>query len=162
MPNSVLDQLDQPRVSQVQVGDVNLAVSHLERVLWPASADHAAVTKRDLLKYFVRTADYLLHHLRDRPLTLNRFPTGLSGKHFFQKHVETTLPPFVERVSVYAEQHASSGDHVLCNNLPTLLWLGQMANLELHPWQSRVTSDADARGLPRTASGSVATLEARC
>jgi DNA primase len=50
MPNSVLDQLDQPRVSQVQVGDVHVAVSHLERVLWPASADHAAVTKRDLLK----------------------------------------------------------------------------------------------------------------
>jgi len=74
--NSVLEQLDQPRVRYLHVDNVDVAVSHLERVLWPATAEHAAVTKRDLLKYFVRTADHLLRHLRDRPLTLNRFPTG--------------------------------------------------------------------------------------
>ena len=74
--------------------------------------------------------------------------------------METTLPPYVERVSLFAEQHASSGDHVICNNLPTLLWLGQMANLGLHPWQSRVTLEPDAHGLPRTFSRSAAALEA--
>src|SRR5207237_1076531 len=59
---------------------------------------------------------------------------GLAGKHFFQKHVETTLPTFVDHACLYAEQHGSSGEHVVCNNLPTLLWLGQVANVELHPW----------------------------
>jgi bifunctional non-homologous end joining protein LigD len=156
----VLDQLEQPRVTRLEVGDVSVRVSHLERVLWPATDEHPAFTKRDLLKYLVGTADYLLPHLCDRPLTLNRYPTGLNGKHFFQKHVETALPPFVERVRLYAEQHGTSGDHVVCNNLPTLIWLGQMANLELHPWQSRINPETDARGRPLTFSDSLTALEA--
>ena len=131
-----------------------------ERILWPASGLYAAVTKRDLLGYFTRVAPHLLRHLRDRPLTLKRYPTGLRGKHFFQKHVETPLPAYVVRESLYAEQHASSGDHVICNNLATLLWLGQIGNIELHPWYSRVNPEPDARGLPRTFSGSVESLEA--
>jgi bifunctional non-homologous end joining protein LigD len=157
---SILDQLDQPYVSQLQVGDVHVSVSHLDRVLWPATDGYPAITKRDLLKYFTQLADHLLHHLRDRPLTLNRYPTGIAGKHFFQKHVETKLPPYVERECLYAEQHASSGYYVICNNLPTLLWLGQIANLELHPWHSRRTSEPDARRLPHTFSGSIEELEA--
>src|SRR5438132_12075674 len=105
MVGSILDQLEQPRTTRVEVENVVVPVSHLERVLWPATDIHPLLTKRDLLKFFVRTADFLLPHLRNRPLTLNRYPTGLTGKHFFQKHVETPLPPFVDRECLYAEQH---------------------------------------------------------
>lgn len=157
---AVLDQLRQPHLRQLQVAEISVAISHPDRVLWPATSTYAAITKRDLLRYFVNQAEYLLHHLRDRPLTLNRFPTGLTGKHFFQKHIETPLPPYVERECLYAEQHDSSGYYTICNNLPTLLWLGQTANLELHPWYSRTASGGDAAGLPRTFSGSVEGLEA--
>ena len=158
--SSILDQLDQPRLSRLELGGVTVTVSHLDRILWPATDTCRALTKRDLLRYFARMADYLLPHIADRPLTLNRYPTGLHGKHFFQKHIETTLPAYVARECLYAEQHDSSGYYAMCNNLPTLLWLGQTANLELHPWQSRTTAEADARGLPRSFSGSVENLEA--
>jgi bifunctional non-homologous end joining protein LigD len=151
---SVLEQLSQPRLSVLMVGDVAVRVSSLEREYWPG------ITKRDYLRYLTLVSPYLLPHLKDRPLTLKRYPTGISQKHFYQKHVEIELPPFVERHALYAEQHQSAGDHVICNNLPTLLWLGQMANLELHPWYSRVTADGDARGLPLTFSRSLADLEA--
>ncbi len=131
-----------------------------ERVLWPAEDGHRAYTKRDLLLYLEAMAPYLLRHLRDRPLTLKRYPTGIYGKHFYQKHVETPLPPYVQREALFAEQHQSAGDHVFCDNVETLLWLGQMANLELHPWYSRRTGAPDAWMLPRNFSESVESLEA--
>jgi bifunctional non-homologous end joining protein LigD len=152
---SVLEQLDEPRLTGLQVGDVYVPVTHPERVLWPESG----YTKRDLLRYLVSVSPYLLSHLEDRPLTLKRYPTGITNKHFYQKHVETSLPPFVEREALFAEQHQSAGDHVICNNLPTLIWLGQMANLELHPWYSRVNPEPEARRLPRTFSSSIEALE---
>src|SRR5205814_5291576 len=71
-----------------------------------------------------------------------------------------SLPAFVERECLYAEQHASSGYYAICNNLPTLLWLGQIANLELHTWYSRTAPEPDAQDLPRTFGGSVEALEA--
>jgi bifunctional non-homologous end joining protein LigD len=156
----VIAQLDQRHLRWLDVGPVGVAVSHPERVFWPAQDGWPAVTQRDLLRYCAGMAVYILPHLRDRPLTLHRYPTGVGGKHFYQKHVETELPPYVERVSIFAEQHASSGDHVVCNNLATLLWLAQTANLELHPWYSRVVGGVDTVDLPETFSGSVERLEA--
>ncbi len=134
---------------------MQVRITHPERVFWPDDG----FSKRDLLEYYAAAAPYLLKHLRDRPLTLKRYPNGIFGKHFYQKHVEIELPDFVEREALFAEQHQSAGDHVLCNNVETLLWLGQMGNLELHPWYSRVTGVPDARRLPRTFSRSIEDLE---
>ncbi len=128
-------------------------------MLWPATAAYGAIRKRDLLEYFASIWEFIQPHLRDRPLTLRRFPTGLTGKHFYQKHVEFPLPDFVDRESLYAAEHDSSGDYVICNNLETLLWLAQMANLELHTWYSRTNPAPDAVGLPRTFDGSLQALE---
>src|SRR5436305_491237 len=61
MLTSILEQLEQPRVSRLEVGDVTVAVSHVERILWPARDGYPALTKRDLLMYFTRLADPLLH-----------------------------------------------------------------------------------------------------
>lgn len=132
-----------------------MRITHPERVLWP----DPGYTKGDLLRYLQTMAPHLLPHLRDRPLTLKRYPTGITNKHFYQKHVEAALPDFVDRVALFAEQHQSAGDYVLCNNLPTLVWLGQMANLELHPWYSRTSREPDARRLPRDFSSSIEALE---
>jgi len=157
---SVLEQLEQPRLTRLVMGDVVLRVTHPERVFWPTTDSAPAYTKRDLLRYLTRVAVYLLPHLGDRPLTLKRYPTGITGKHFYQKHVETPLPDFVERASLFAEEHQEAGDNVVCNNLPTLLWLGQMGNLELHPWYSRLTGSPDAEHHPTNFSDSVESLEA--
>ncbi|MBV9581404.1 MAG: non-homologous end-joining DNA ligase [Chloroflexi bacterium] len=137
-----------------------LRITHPERVYWPTRQPYAAITKRELLEYFAAVSPYLLPHLRDRPLTLHRFPTGLTGKRYYQKHVEFSLPSFVSRALVFAEEHRTSGYHVICNNVETLLWLAQIGNLELHPWYSRTSPEPDARMLPTTFSGSVQALEA--
>lgn len=157
----MLEQLDQPRFTnnQILVDGQRVRVTHPERAFWPAADGHRPYTKRDLLRYLVRMWPVLAPHLRDRPLTLKRYPYGLAGRHFFQKHVEFPLPTFVDRECLYAEQHAASGDHVICNNLATLVWLGQMSDIELHTWYSRRSGEPEALELPRTFSGSVEALE---
>jgi bifunctional non-homologous end joining protein LigD len=156
----VLEQLAQPRLSALRVGGITVPISHPERVYWPATRESPPVTKRDLLRYLACAAPVLLPHLKNRPLTLRRYPYGLSGKHFYQKHVDFQLPDFVQREQLFAEEHGEAGDHVFCNDLPTLLWLGQIANLELHPWYSRRVGEPDATHLPHTFDESIEALEA--
>jgi bifunctional non-homologous end joining protein LigD len=105
--------------------------------------------------YFARVSPYLLPHLRDRPLTLVRFPNGITGQHFYQKHYEQPLPPFVETTWLYSDHNKGDGEYLRANNLATLLWLGQVADIELHTWYSRVDASGDAAGLPTTFAGSV-------
>ena len=88
-------------------------------------------------------ADFILPHAKDRPLTLTRYPDGITGEKFYQKHWEFALPEFVEKVSLYSKENDAFQDYLLCNNLATLLWLGQIADLEIHTWYSRVAEKPD-------------------
>jgi bifunctional non-homologous end joining protein LigD len=130
-----------------------------DRVYWPAVDGHGAYTKRDLLEYLVAMSQPMLRYLHDRPLTLLRYPTGLKGKYFFQKHVEFEPPPFVARESLISEHTGLDGTYLFCNNLETLVWLGQIGNLEFHTWYARRSDEPDAIGLPHTFSGSVENFE---
>lgn len=147
----VLEQLDQPgeRLT-VEVGSAEIAFSSLNRSIWPAADGRPALTKRDLACYLAAVAPWLLPHLRDRPLTLARYPNGLGGKRFYQRHWRPRRPEFVEVARLYAEYRDRDDDFLLCNNLPTLLWLAQIGTVELHPWYSRVRPEADAADLPTT------------
>jgi bifunctional non-homologous end joining protein LigD len=137
-----------------------LAFSNLNKVFWPAHGDQRALTKRDLVIYFAQVAPYLVPHTRDRPLTLVRFPNGIAGQHFYQKHWEHDLPPFLETVWLYSDHNKGDGEYLMINNLPTLLWLGQLADLELHTWYSRVQPQPDARDTGTTFAGSLETMRA--
>ncbi|HEX8967085.1 MAG TPA: non-homologous end-joining DNA ligase, partial [Chloroflexota bacterium] len=132
-----------------------IAFSNLNKVFWPAHGEQRPLTKRDLAVYFARVSSYLLPHLRDRPLTLVRFPNGITGQHFYQKHYEQPLPSFVETTWLYSDQNKGDGEYLRCNNLATLLWLAQVADIELHTWYSRVDPSGDADGLPTTFAGSL-------
>jgi bifunctional non-homologous end joining protein LigD len=156
----LLEQLEAPRLKAVELGDVRVSITHPERVLWPATRQQPAVTRRDLLRYFVHVAEPLLAYMHARPLTLLRYPYGVTGKHFFQKHVEFEAPPFVDRECLISEHTGLDGTYLFCNNLPSLIWLAQIANIELHTWYSRTTNAPDALGLPHTFGGSVAAFEA--
>ena len=156
----LLEQIDRPRLSALELGDWRVRVTTPDRVLWPAADSEPPITRRDLLRYFVCTAEYLLPHLKHRPLTLLRYPTGIYGKHFFQKHVEFEPPPFVDRACLISEHTGTDGLYLFCNNLATLVWLAQIANIELHAWYSRTDNEPDARGLPHSFSGSVEAFEA--
>ncbi|MDQ6673182.1 MAG: DNA ligase D [Chloroflexota bacterium] len=143
----------------VSVEGHEIAFSNLNKIFWPAHADQRALTKRDLVVYFARVAPYVLPHLRDRPLTLVRFPNGITGKSFYQKHWEQALPAYVETVLLFSDVNKGDGEYLLVNNLPTLLWLGQIADIELHTWYSRINPADDAEGLPTTFAGSLENMQ---
>jgi bifunctional non-homologous end joining protein LigD len=152
---SVLDQLTQKKEKlTLKVAGESVPVTNLGKELWPAYQDQRALTKRDLLTYLARISPYILPHMRDRPLTLTRYPNGIAESHFYQKHWEGKLPAFVDSVTLWSGGNARDGDYILCNNLPTLLWLGQLADIELHTWYSRVSPDPDGAHLPETYAGS--------
>jgi bifunctional non-homologous end joining protein LigD len=155
----VLDQLATPdeRIT-LSVDGHDLPVTSLEKPLWPGAGRRKGGTKRTLLVYLTRVAPYMLPHLADRPIFVTRFPDGVGGKSFFQKHWEPA-PPFARTVRIHSSQNDRDGDYLICENLATLLWLGQMAGLELHAWFSRVNPEPDAAGRSRRFTGSEAALE---
>jgi bifunctional non-homologous end joining protein LigD len=160
---AVLEQLDNPANRlQLKVGDARISLTNLDRIYWPAvpGSRQAAATKRDLLRYLARAGRYMLPHLTDRPLTMIRMPEGINGERFFQKHWAQPLPEFVESVTVFSEHKDERHRYLLANNLPTLLWLGQVGTLEFHVWHSRAQVEPDAEGASTDYASSLAALEA--
>ncbi len=158
---AILAQLDAKgeRVD-LEVGGARLRLTHLERVYWPAAGKSPAVTKRDLLRYLARVARFMLPHLMDRPLTMIRMPEGIHGERFFQKHWAQALPEFVETVTVFSETRDEQQAYLLANNLPTLLWLGQVGTLEFHVWHSRARVGPDTPNGSTDYASSLEALEA--
>lgn len=152
---AVLEQLDNSKAElTIEVEGHKVRLTNLNKEMWPATKDHPALTKRDLITYFAKVSGYLLPHVKDRPLTLTRYPNGIEGQFFFQKHWESEKPPFLETVWLYSSHNEGDGEYLMINNLPTLIWLGQLADLELHTWYSRVNQAPENYGLPETYTGS--------
>lgn len=156
--DTVADILEQLKKSRdhftIEVEGYTVSLSNLDKELWPPLDSRPALTKRELITYLARVSPYLLGHLRDRPLTLNRYPDGIRGEQFFQKHWHNPVPDFVETVPL-SEQHQKRQPYLLCNNLATLLWLGQVADLELHTWFSRVSPASDKEASTLTGVGAI-------
>ena len=161
---AILAQLQSRAIRiDLQVGAARIRLTNLDRVYWPAAPGgkrHAAVTKRDYLCYLARVGRFMLPHLIDRPLTMIRMPEGIGGERFFQKHWEQSLPEFVETVTVFSETKADKHRYLLANNLPTLLWLGQVGTLEFHIWHSRAHVGPDGPVTSTDYASSLASLEA--
>jgi bifunctional non-homologous end joining protein LigD len=159
---AVLEQLKNPaKAMELKVGGARIALTNLDRIYWPQhpATRRAAVNKRDFIAYLARVGRFMLPHLKDRPLTMIRMPAGINGERFFQKHWEQTLPDFVETVSVFSEHKDGRHRYLLANNLPTLLWLGQVGTLEFHVWHSRAQTAPEAAGASTEYAGSLAALE---
>jgi bifunctional non-homologous end joining protein LigD len=144
------------------VGAHRIKLTNLDRVYWPADAARgfAAMTKRDLLTYLAQVSPYVLPHLADRPLTMIRMPEGIRGQRFFQKHWDQERPDFVESITVFSGTKDAPHDYLLCNNLPTLLWLAQSGTLEFHVWHSRARPGTDAASQSTDYASSLESLEA--
>jgi bifunctional non-homologous end joining protein LigD len=144
------------------VGPHQIRVTNLDRVYWPANpaSKQPALTKRDLLRYVAQISPYMLPHLADRPLTMIRMPDGIRGQRFFQKHWEQARPAFVETITVFSGTKEESHTYLLCNNLPTLLWLAQSGTLEYHIWHSRAKPGSDAVTDSTDYAASLESLEA--
>lgn len=157
-PGSVLQQLEGRQSQMVlAVDDHELSLTNLDKVLWPPMGRSRGFTKRDLLRYLARVSSWLLPHLAGRPLFVTRYPNGVNGKSFYQKHWDNP-PPFARTVTIYSSHNEGDSDYLICDNLATLLWLAQMGGLELHPWFSRVDPTPDAPGRSRRFSGSESAL----
>ena len=131
-----LDELE--REGHWTVAGHEVRVTNLDKVLIPAEGDHAAVTKRDLLRYYVTIGPTMLPHLAGRGLNLQRFPDGIGKMGFWQKDVPGHAPKWVNRWSYTG--HEGKKDYVVVDKVATLAWLAQEAALELHPWTSRTLS----------------------
>jgi bifunctional non-homologous end joining protein LigD len=160
--DDILRQLESKKTSfTLAVGPQQVRLTHLDRVYWPADAalKQPALTKRDLLRYFAQVSPFILTHLADRPLTMIRMPDGIHGQRFFQKHWTQERPEFVDTITVFSEHKDERHDYLLCNNLPTLLWLAQSGTLEFHVWHSRARPGPDAAGKGADYASSLAALE---
>ncbi|MDQ3777582.1 MAG: non-homologous end-joining DNA ligase, partial [Actinomycetota bacterium] len=113
---------------EVEVEGRRLSLSNLDKVMYPA----VGFTKGQLIDYYTRIAPAVLPHLRRRPLTLKRYPNGVEGQYFYEKRCPPHAPEWVRR------QEASGINFCICDDLPTLVWLANLADLELHPSLSLV------------------------
>jgi bifunctional non-homologous end joining protein LigD len=105
-----------------------LAVSNLNKVLYPK----AGFTKGQVIDYYIRIAPVLLPHLEDRPLTMKRYPNGVEGEFFYEKNCPSHRPKWVKTARVWSEGNNRTMDYCLANDLPTLVWAANLADLELH------------------------------
>jgi len=118
---------------EVKVGGKTLKLSNLDKVLYP----EVGFTKGQVIDYYTRIAPVLLPHLKDHPLTLKRYPNGVDDKFFYEKQSPSHRPDWVKTVPIPARGRTI--DFTLANNLPTLVWLANLADLELHTSLSKAT-----------------------
>lgn len=111
---------------------MSVEIDHPGKLLFP----DCGLTKAGLADYLVRVAEFMLPHLRDRPLTLRRFPDGIEAEGFFQKNVSPHFPDWIARVTV-ARKAGGSVTHVLAHDVDTLRYLADQAAIELHVWLAR-------------------------
>jgi len=115
----------------VEVDGRELKLTNLDKVLYP----EAGFTKGQMLDYYARIAPAIIPHLKDRPLTLRRFPEGVDDLDaaFFEKRCPKHRPEWVKTVTALAGPNAGDIDFCACQDVPTLIWIAQLAAVELHP-----------------------------
>ena len=121
----------------VEIGGRSLVLSNDAKVLWPEDG----YTKGDLIRYYRAVAPFILPHLEGRPLTMQRYPDGINGESFFEKHAPRGVPAWVETVGVPSDSgRRDTIQFVVCNDEATLVWVANLASIVLHVWTSRVGS----------------------
>ncbi len=119
-----------------QVGGHRVELSNLDKVLFPG----IGATKRDLIRYYVTMAPVLLPYLRGRPLNTDRWPDGVTGKHFWQKQIPRHAPDWIARWDYPEAGSTESHTYIVADRVATMAWLANQAVIDLHPWTSRCES----------------------
>jgi len=132
-----------PTKVAVEVEGRTLALSNLDKVLYPDTG----MTKGEVISYYTGIAPVLLPHLRGRALTLKRYPDGVEGQSFFAKNAPSHTPEWVRRVTLPSPgstKNRETINYVVVEDLPTLVWAANLAALELHSPQWRVSGSGAA------------------
>jgi bifunctional non-homologous end joining protein LigD len=119
--------------TELTIGDKKLVVSNLGKVLYPA----AGFTKGQVIDYYIKIGPVLLPHLKNRPLTLKRYPEGVNGFFFYEKQCPSHRPGWVETTEVPSRRAEGKIDYCVMNDLPALVWVANLADLELHTFLHR-------------------------
>ena len=112
----------------VEVDGQELTISNVDKVFFPESG----FTKGEVIAFYSEMADAILPHLRDRPLTLKRYPEGIGGEHFYEKNAPKYKPDWVETFAVPRTEREGEINYVLCNDRATLIWATNLADIEKH------------------------------
>ena len=116
---------------EITADGITVPLTHPDKVLFPADG----TTKQDLARYYADVAGQMLPWLRDRPITMVRYPDGLGGPRFFQKNASSYFPDWIRRVAVAKE--GGQVEHVICDKAATLVYLANQACIEIHEFTSR-------------------------
>jgi len=115
--------------STIEVQGKYLKLSNLDKVLYPATG----FTKQQVIDYYVRIAPAMLPHLAGRALTRKRYPNGVDEEFFYEKNAPQHRPDWVKTAPIWSEGNHRTVHYILANDLPTLVWLANLAAIELHP-----------------------------
>jgi bifunctional non-homologous end joining protein LigD len=125
---------------EIQVRKVNgkeLKFTNLGKLYWPKEN----ITKRDLINYYHQIAPYILPYLKNRPVSLNRFPNGIDGKSFYQKDVTGKSPDWIKKFP-YSTENEADKNYMVATDEASLLYMANLGCIEMNPWNSRIDSDA--------------------
>jgi bifunctional non-homologous end joining protein LigD len=131
---TLLNPKDETQVRKICGHD--LKFTHLSKVYWPEDG----ITKRDMFNYYYRVAEYILPYLKDRPMSLNRFPGGIHGPSFYQKDVKGKAPDWVTKTFPYTTSDGEHKEYLVGSDESYLLWMASLGCIEMNPWFSRVQS----------------------
>jgi bifunctional non-homologous end joining protein LigD len=117
----------------VKIGNKKLSLSNIDKVLYPETG----FTKGHVIDFYSRVAPYILPHIENRPITLKRYPNGINGEHFYEKNAPSFTPSWIKTYPIQRSSLESMINYILINNLPTLVWSANLANLEIHPFLAK-------------------------
>ena len=127
----------------VEIGGRQLKLTNLDKVFYPASG----FTKGQVIDYYARIAPVLVPHLAGKPLTLKRYPNGVNEPPFFEKNATKHRPDWVKTAPIWSEGNQRDVNYILANDLATLVWVANLASIELHPSLSLATDIECPRSL---------------
>jgi bifunctional non-homologous end joining protein LigD len=127
---------DSPNDVSLDLDGHRLKLTNLNKVFYPGEG----ITKRDVINYYDAVASLILPHLRDRPLSLKRYPNGIDEQFFFQKDAEGKVPDWVRLEPIFSDHNQDKIHYIICNDRATLVYLANLASIDQNPWMSRIGS----------------------
>jgi bifunctional non-homologous end joining protein LigD len=122
--------------TEVEVDGRRLSLTNLDKIFYP----QAGFTKADLIHYYAQIAPCLLPHLHDRAITMKRYPDGVDGEYFYEKEAPSHRPTWVQTTKV-AKGSGASINYCMINDMPSLVWVANLADLELHTFLHQAPDD---------------------
>jgi bifunctional non-homologous end joining protein LigD len=113
----------------IEIEGKQLKLTNLDKVFYPS----VGFTKGQVIDYYARIAPVLIPHLKNHPLTLKRYPNGVNQPPFFEKNATKYRPDWIKTAPIWSEGNQRNVNYILCNDLATLIWIENLASIELHP-----------------------------